>query len=74
MILGILSIVSCGLLGPVAWVLGRRLRADASSAGYAEPGQGKAGRICGMVGTALLILQAAWIVFFFAFVFGSGFR
>lgn len=72
MILGVMSIVSCGVLGPIAWVMGRRLRADAEAAGVPEPGLAKAGRICGMVGTALLVLQVAWGIFVITLLLGGG--
>ena len=59
LVLGILSLVLCGLLGPVAWVMGNN-DLDEIRAGRMDPeGEGttQAGRICGMVGTGLLVLQ-----------------
>ena len=65
LVLGILSIVVCQLLGPVAWKLGGdELRAIAE--GRRPPdGQGlaQAGRICGIVGTCFLALALLFLAF-----------
>ena len=70
LVLGILGIVCCGLVAPVAWYLGQNeLRAirlgQASAAGE---GMAMAGRILGMIGTALLVLGLIigllWALFF----------
>jgi cyclophilin family peptidyl-prolyl cis-trans isomerase len=42
------------ILGPLAIILGLRLRGDTKTAGLPEPGSGKTGRILGIVSTALL--------------------
>ena len=64
LVLGILSIVCLPILGPGAWGLGN----NALSSGTVDPtqlGQVNAGRICGMVGTGLLVLGVIyWIVIF----------
>lgn len=63
MVLGILSLVGCAILGPVAWVMGNGVKRDAEGAGYPEPGNSKAGRICGIVGTCLAVVGiVAWIL------------
>ncbi|HZM30920.1 MAG TPA: DUF4190 domain-containing protein [Acidimicrobiales bacterium] len=64
LVLGILSLVACGLLGPVAWVMGNNALAeiDANPAAYSNRGTVQAGRICGIVGTALLALGLAMII------------
>jgi TRAP-type C4-dicarboxylate transport system permease small subunit len=66
LVLGILSIVVCQLLGPVAWKL-----ANDELKGIAEgrrPPDGlstaQAGRITGIVGTCLLGLAIAFLLFF----------
>jgi hypothetical protein len=58
LVLGILSILVCGPVGPFAWVMGagdlKRIRA-----GQMDPegkGMTTAGMICGIVGTVLLVL------------------
>jgi hypothetical protein len=59
LVLGILSLVVCGLLGPFAWVMGNNAIAeiDQNPAAYTNRGAVQAGRICGIVGTCLLILS-----------------
>jgi predicted Zn finger-like uncharacterized protein len=59
--LGILSLVVCNPLGPVAWIMGNNDLA-AMRAGRMDPsGQGitQAGQICGIIGTIFLILGCA---------------
>lgn len=64
LILGILSIVCLSILGPFAWVMGNRAiqEIDANPSGYTNRGIVQAGRICGIVGTVLLILSVIWLV------------
>ena len=69
MVLGILALVLCGpILGPTAWIMGNSLKKDAIAAGYPEPGNGKAGRVCGIVATALSALGILFYVVVFALV------
>jgi uncharacterized membrane protein YjgN (DUF898 family) len=65
LVLGILGIVCCGLLAPIAWYMGnqelqaiRQGRAPATGEGLA-----KAGQILGIIGTVLLVLTVIWIFF-----------
>ena len=65
LVLGILSLLGLfvcfgGILGPIAWVLGNNLKREAESAGWPEPGNSKAGRICGIVATCLLAAGVAF--------------
>lgn len=53
LVLGILGLVFCGLLGPVAWVMGNGIKKEAEAAGFPEPGNSKAGRICGIISSCL---------------------
>ncbi|NLV56830.1 MAG: DUF4190 domain-containing protein [Acidimicrobiales bacterium] len=68
LVLGILSLVVCGLLGPFAWVMGNKAKAevDARPGLYSNAGNITAGRICGMVATIILIL----VIVFYALIFG----
>lgn len=59
LIFGILGLVFCQLLAPVAWVMGHGVKRDAEASGWAEPGLSKAGRICGIVGSVLMIVVIA---------------
>lgn len=65
LILGILSLVLCQFLGPVAWVMGRRARdeIDASQGTIGGRGLVNAGYICGIVATCLLVLGLLFLVF-----------
>jgi hypothetical protein len=63
LVLGILGLVVCQVLGIIAWVMGSNLRKEALAAGYPEPGQAKAGRICGIIATVLLIAFVAFFLF-----------
>jgi len=61
LVLGILSLVVCGVLGPFAWVMGNRaLREIDASQLTAQPLGGRetvnVGRILGIVGTVLVVL------------------
>jgi len=53
LVLGILGLVACGVLGPVAWVMGNGIKKEAAAAGFPEPGNSKAGRICGIISCCL---------------------
>ena len=56
LVLGILGLVLCQLISPVAWVMGNRVVAeiDASNGQLGGRGTANAGRICGIVGTILI--------------------
>ena len=69
LILGILGLLICQILGPVAWMMGNGVKKEAEAAGYPEPGNNKAGRICGIIGTVFLAL--AIVGFIIAFAVGA---
>lgn len=58
LVLGIVGVVVCGIAAPFAWMLGKRAEqaADADPARYTGKGMATAGKILGMIGTALLAL------------------
>lgn len=63
LVLGILSIVCCGILGPFAWNIGQK-ELNAIDAGRRPPvnrGNANAGKILGIIGTAFLILGILWL-------------
>jgi Domain of unknown function (DUF4190) len=64
LVLGILSLVICGLLGPVAWIMGNNALAeiDRNPAAYTNRGSVQAGRICGIIATVLLILTVLFVI------------
>jgi uncharacterized membrane protein YjgN (DUF898 family) len=70
LILGILSIVICQILGPFAWVMGRKALTEIDSSGrtYSNRTMVQAGMICGIIGTVLLVLGIAYLVIVFVFL------
>lgn len=58
LVLGILSVVVCGILAPFALVIGRNSmrRIDASGGRLGGRGRAQAGFILGVIGTVLLVL------------------
>lgn len=64
LVLGILSLVVCGLLGPFAWAMGNRAlrEIDANPGAYQGRSEANAGRICGIIATVLLILVVVLMV------------
>jgi hypothetical protein len=55
LVLGILSLVLCSPLGIAAWVMGKRALAEAAAMGASNTSTIKAGYICGIIGTCLMI-------------------
>ncbi|MEO0414323.1 MAG: DUF4190 domain-containing protein [Verrucomicrobiota bacterium] len=76
LVLGILSLVVCPILGPFAWKMGNTDLAKIS-AGQMDPAgrdTTNAGKICGLIGTILLILGVIfWVIYgiFFLLVGGA---
>ena len=64
LIMGILSIVCLSILGPFAWVMGNKAiqEIDANPGAYSNRGVVNAGRICGIIGTVLLVLGILWVI------------
>jgi hypothetical protein len=55
----------CGfgiVMGPIAWTMGNGVRRDALAAGWPEPGNNKGGRICGIIGTVMLVLAIVLVI------------
>ena len=65
LVLGILGIICCGLLAPIAWYLGgQEIRAiHEGRSPVAGEGFAKVAKILGMIGTALFVLTLLWIFF-----------
>ena len=68
LVLGILSLVVCQVLGPVAWVMGSNAIKEIDAAGGSAPNrsQVQAGRICGIIASVLVILALVSVVLIFA--------
>lgn len=67
MVLGILSLVVCGLLGPIAWSMGNTElgRIDRGEVDPSNRGSAVAGRICGMIASIMIIVGIVAVVFLF---------
>lgn len=65
LVLGILSLVCCGLLGPVAWAMGNGAIAEIDRSGtvWSNRGSVQAGRVCGIISTCLLGLAVLFVLF-----------
>ena len=65
LVLGILSLVVCGLLGPFAWVKGNNAlrEIDANPGAYTNRSNVSAGRICGIIASVFLIIGVVFLVF-----------
>ena len=66
LVLGIVGILCCNVLGPVAWYMGRQELQGMAEGRIAATNEGttRAGMILGIIGTAFLVLGLLWIVFF----------
>jgi hypothetical protein len=66
LVLGIIGIVACGLAAPFAWVMGNNAMRDVEQYPYAYTNRSniQAGRIMGIIGTALLALQLLFLIGF----------
>lgn len=66
LVLGILGLVVCQVLSPIAWYLGNQ-EVTAIDTGRRDPAgrsTANAGRILGIIGTVLLILGVGALIFF----------
>lgn len=70
LVLGILSLVCCGLLGIPAWLMGNADLKEMAAGTMDPAGQGttSAGKVCGIIGTVLAILGALVGIAYFVVV------
>ncbi|GAA1874544.1 DUF4190 domain-containing protein [Lapillicoccus jejuensis] len=63
LVLGIVGILLCGLLGPVALILGRQAKSEIAVSNGAQKGAGmaQAGFILGIVATVFLVIQIIYV-------------
>lgn len=69
LVLGILSLVLCQLLGPIAWIMGSKARREMkaeSHVTWSNSGTITAGWVCGIVATGFIIAGIAALVLLFA--------
>src|SRR3954449_5699086 len=66
LVLGILGLVLCQILSPIAWVMGNRVvqEIDASGGQLGGRGSANAGRICGIIGSILLGISLVLLLLF----------
>ena len=71
--IGILSLVLCTFMGPIAWSMGNTelARIDSGQVDPVSRSNASAGRICGMIATIFLILGILLFVLIFAAAAGS---
>jgi hypothetical protein len=72
LVLGILSLVLCGFLGPFAWAKGNTAKREMDAqpdVRWSNRGSITAGRICGMIASILLIVS---VVVFVLLIAASG--
>ena len=64
LVLGVLSLVVCQFLGPVAWIMGNNVIAeiDRNPGMYSNRGSVQAGRICGIISSCLIIVMVVGFV------------
>jgi len=74
LVLGILGLVVCGPLAIVAWIMGAGdlKEMDAGTMDPSGRGTTQAGKICGMIGTILLVLGLVIFAVIFAFGLAAG--
>jgi hypothetical protein len=67
LVLGILSLVVCSIMGPIAWSMGSEelRRIDAGQAPPDGRGNANAGKICGIISSVLMIVMVVFVVFAF---------
>ena len=73
LVLGILGLVVCGPLGIAAWVMGSGdlKEMDAGTMDPSGRGTTQAGKICGMIATALICIGIVIFAIFFMFGFAA---
>jgi hypothetical protein len=63
LVVGIVGWMFCGLLSPVAWIMGSSYEARCRSLGVEPSGAGKAGRLMGIIGTLFLLATLGFFAF-----------
>jgi hypothetical protein len=74
LVLGILSLVVCGLLGPFAWSKGSKALAEIDREphfNWSNRGQIRAGQICGIISSCLLAFSALIVILALMLAAGS---
>jgi uncharacterized membrane protein YjgN (DUF898 family) len=66
LVLGILSLVVCAVMGPIAWYMGHGelARINAGLVSREDHGMVNAGYICGIIGSILMLITVVFVIFF----------
>lgn len=72
LVLGILSLLVCGVFGPIAMIMGNNAMAtlNAGAGDESQRGLVNAGRICGIIGTVFLVFQVIGVLIWLLAVVG----
>jgi hypothetical protein len=62
LIFGLIGLVVCQLLCPIAWIMGSSYEARCRARGETPSSAGHAGKIVGMIGTGMAVLGFLWFV------------
>jgi uncharacterized membrane protein len=65
-VLGLLGLVACQFLAPVAWIKGSSYRTTCRLMETQPSGLATAGWVCGIVGTIMLVVSVLFMVLAFA--------
>lgn len=68
-LLGLLGIVLCQILAPIAMIMGNQYISECRYEGVEPDSLGVTGRILGVVGTILFVLSMIFVVLYLFFVF-----
>ncbi len=70
LVLGILGLVACQVVAPIAWYMGNNAlkEIDADPSRYSGRSEINTGKILGIVGSVLLILTLLLVVVYFVFI------
>ena len=71
LVLGILGVMVCGILGPIAWAKGNRVRREMDAQPtemWTNRGTVTAGWVCGIVATVIMIVQVVFLLGFLILV------
>lgn len=68
-VLGLLGLLACQIMGPVAWLMGNAYVSECRALGIQPDGLATAGRVLGIVSTVLMALSLVAVVLYFLFIF-----
>ena len=72
-VLGLLGLITCQILAPIAWIMGNSYMRECGELGIQPDGMGVAGRILGIVGSIIMIISFGLLGVYLCCVFGAVF-